>query len=89
MTKKLKPVSPKVVTRRINRVLSRQGKALHKCRDDSRVVVTLGGYYITDLSTAAIVTTRVDLDMLADAVGVLRLDEYLCWSEEEGKEVTV
>lgn len=85
---KMKPVNPRAVSRRINRLLEPVGMSLRKCRHDSRWSQDLGEFYIIDVTNNSVDRTHVCLDALADEFDVLRRDEFLCWPEEEGKVVT-
>jgi hypothetical protein len=52
---------------RLQRRLKPQGLRLHRCRQDSRDLPTLGCYYVTDPAINAVVASNVDLaDWLAE-----------------------
>lgn len=84
----LKPLKPAVALRRINRTLRKDGLALHKSRWDSRWIQSTGEYYIVDCNNV-LVQSHVDLDFLVVETRCIRFNEFLCWPEEEGKEVTL
>ena len=46
---------------RLQRKLKPQGQQLHRCRQDSRDLPTLGRYYVTDPAFNAVVATDIDL----------------------------
>ena len=53
--------------KRLQRKLKHQGQHLHRCRQDSRDLPTLGRYYVTNTAFNAVVVTHVDLaDWLAE-----------------------
>ena len=47
--------------KRLQRKLKFQGQQLHRCRQDSRDLATLGRYYVTDPAFNAVAATHVDL----------------------------
>ena len=46
---------------RLQRKLKPQGQRLHRCREDSRDLPTLGRFYVTEPAIIAVVATDVDL----------------------------
>ena len=54
---------------RLQRKLKPQGQRLHRCREDSRDLPTLGRFYVTEPAIIAVVATDVDLaDWLVEVV---------------------
>jgi hypothetical protein len=47
--------------KRLQRKLKPQGQQLHRCRQDSRDLPTLGSFYVTEPAINAVVATHVDL----------------------------
>ncbi|MEY3963068.1 MAG: hypothetical protein RLZZ106_323 [Cyanobacteriota bacterium] len=53
--------------KRLQRKLNPQGQQLHRCRQDSRDLATLGRFYVTEPAINAVVATHIDLaDWLAE-----------------------
>ena len=47
--------------KRLQRKLKSEGLRLHRCRQDSRDLPTLGRYYVTDPAFNAVAATDIDL----------------------------
>lgn len=70
-------VSRRAAEQRLARMLAKDGRALRKCRRDSRDYYDVGDYYIIDMSLNAIVGKHCTLEGLADDLKALRPHEVL------------
>jgi hypothetical protein len=74
------PVSERALAQRINRVLAKQDEKLLKARG-SRMVESVGIYYIVDISNNNIAIKEVDIEELGRELGALKPYEALVEDE--------
>ena len=71
------PVSERAVLYRLNRILNDNCEVIKKCRENSRLYVALGDYYVIDSETKKVMYTHLDLDEFARFNFVLKDCEVL------------
>lgn len=60
------------IVARLRRHLSKSGQTIRSCRADSRHYHELGDYFIADYHSGLVVRCDVDLEALANELGVLK-----------------
>ncbi len=65
-----KPLTKRALVARVSQKLKSKNLILKKCRPDSDLYSDLGDYYLMNLKTLAIETMNVDLQALANELGI-------------------